>query len=214
MSKMELTEIRTSNCEARLKIRRGHFASNHAHINYYIDVTALRTRNKEAREVARSLADAYIYGTEVDTILCVEGTEIIAAFLSEELTKSGFLSANARKSISIVRPEFNTNSQLIFRGNLIPSIAGKNVMVLISTITTGKSLNRALECVQYYQGAIAGISAIFSALEEYNGVPISAAFSQKDIPDYQSWDYRKCPLCEKGEKLDALVNAYGYENLG
>ena len=32
--------------------------------------------------------------------------------------------------------------------------------------------------------------------------------------DYIYYDYRKCPLCEKGIKLDALVNAYGYTTLG
>ena len=33
----------------------GHFATSHSHINYYIDITSLKTRIREAKEVARVL---------------------------------------------------------------------------------------------------------------------------------------------------------------
>ena len=33
----------------------GHFATSHSHINYYIDITSLKTRIQEAKEVARVL---------------------------------------------------------------------------------------------------------------------------------------------------------------
>ena len=46
-----------------------------------------------------------------------------------------------------------------------------------------------------------------------DGVPIKAVFGKKDLPDYASYDYRHCPLCEKKQKLDALVNAFGYSAL-
>ena len=213
MEKVQYDKIGTMGTDAKLKIRQGHYASNHAHLNYYIDVTTLKTRASEAREIARALTQNYLYGMVVDTIVCMEGTEVIGAFLSDELTKSGFLSTNAHKTIYVVRPEFNMNSQLIFRDNLIPEIAGKNVMILMAMVTTGKTVNKALECVQYYQGKLAGISAIFSSMEEVNGVPIQAVFGKKDLPDYGYYDYRDCPLCKAGEKLDALVNAYGYASL-
>ena len=35
------TKIYTTGATVPLKIRPGHFATNHAHINYYIDVTTL-----------------------------------------------------------------------------------------------------------------------------------------------------------------------------
>ena len=31
----------------------GHFATSHSHINYYIDITSLKTRINEAKEVAK-----------------------------------------------------------------------------------------------------------------------------------------------------------------
>ena len=38
-----------------LKIAPGHFATNHSHINYYIDVTTMKTRLSEAQAVAKEL---------------------------------------------------------------------------------------------------------------------------------------------------------------
>lgn len=91
------TKIYTTGATVPLKIRPGHFATNHAHINYYIDVTTLKARTKEAEEVAQALVGMYLYDTVIDTIVCMEGTEVIGAFLAEELAKGGFLSTNAHK---------------------------------------------------------------------------------------------------------------------
>ena len=107
------TKIYTTGATVPLKIRPGHFATNHAHINYYIDVTTLKARTKEAEEVAQALVGMYLYDTVIDTIVCMEGTEVIGAFLAEELAKGGFLSTNAHKSIYVISPEFNNNSQII-----------------------------------------------------------------------------------------------------
>ena len=32
----------------------GHFATSHSHINYYVDVTSVKTRTKEAKEAAKN----------------------------------------------------------------------------------------------------------------------------------------------------------------
>ena len=74
------TKIYTTGATVPLKIRPGHFATNHAHINYYIDVTTLKARTKEAEEVAQALVGMYLYDTVIDTIVCMEGTEVIGAF--------------------------------------------------------------------------------------------------------------------------------------
>ena len=41
----------------------GHFATSHSHINFYIDMTSLKTRANEAQEVAKSLAGDYVNST-------------------------------------------------------------------------------------------------------------------------------------------------------
>lgn len=207
------TKIQTMGTDVPLKVRSGHFATNHAHINYYIDVTTLKARTSEAQEAAKALVRMYLHDMVVDTIVCMEGTEVIGAFLAEELTKGGFLNVNAHKTIYVVSPEFNNNSQIIFRDNLIPMIQGKHVMILMATVTSGLTVNKAMECIPYYGGILTGVSAIFSAQAEVNGVPIEAVFGKKDLPDYAHYDYRSCPHCKAGKKLDALVNTFGYSAL-
>ena len=206
-------KIHTTGCNAPHKVTQGHFPTNHAHINYYLDMTTLKTRLSEAQEIARSLSGLFLYDTVVDTIVCLEGTQVVGSFLAEELTSAGVLSMNAHKTIYIVTPEFNSNSQIVFKDNYRAMINGKNVLILTATVTTGLTINKAIEGVQYYGGIIQGISAVFSALENVNGIPIKSVFGLKDVPDYQYSDYRNCPLCKEGKKLDALINPYGYSKL-
>ncbi len=207
------TKIHIAGTDAALKVTPGHFATNHSHINYYLDMTTLKTRINEAQQIARSMAGLYMYDSVIDTIVCMEGTEVIGAFLAEELSRSGFMSMNMHKTIYVVRPEFNMNSQIIFRENLQPMIRDKHVIILVATVTTGRALNKAIESTQYYGGILQGISAIFSARDTIDGVQIRSVFGKKDLPDYADYDYHDCPLCRAGKKLDALVNAFGYSVL-
>ena len=207
------TKIHTVGTETALKVTPGHFATNHSHTNYYVDMTTLKARTNEAQGIARALAGLYLYDTVIDTIICLEGTEVIGAFLAEELTKNGFLSMNRHKTIYVVSPEYNSNSQIIFRDNLVPMIRGKHVIVLTASVTTGLAVNKALECIQYYGGIMQGVSAVFSAVDVVDGMKIQSVFGKKDLPDYEVYDYRDCPLCKKGERLRALVNAFGYSKL-
>lgn len=92
-------------------------------------------------------------------------------------------------------------------------LAGKNVILLTSTVTTGLTVNKAIESIQYYGGILHVISAVFSSLDEVDGIPVKAVFGVKDVPDYQYTDYRDCPICKAGRKLDALINPYGYSKL-
>ena len=62
-----------------LRVARGHFATSHSHINYYIDLTMTKHRLSEAREAAIELASRFKSSTVIDTILCLDGTEVIGA---------------------------------------------------------------------------------------------------------------------------------------
>lgn len=207
-------KIQTPGSSASLQVLPGHFATNHAHVNYYLDLTTTKTRLDEAQRIARDLVSLYMFEKVVDTIVCMEGTEVIGAFLAEELTQAGFLSMNAHKSIYIVTPEFNSNSQIIFRDNILPMIRNKNIIILTATVTTGLTLNKGIESIQYYGGILQGISAVFSAQEQINGIHIDSIFSRKDLSDYEYYDYRRCPFCRERKKLDALVNPFGYSSIG
>ncbi|MBT9778961.1 orotate phosphoribosyltransferase [Clostridium sp. MCC353] len=196
-----------------LKVTPGHFATNHSHINYYLDMTTLKARQSEAQQAAKALVGMYVYDTVVDTIVCLDGTQIIGAYLAEELTQAGFMSRNAHQTIYIVTPEYNSNSQMIFRENIQPMITGKNIILLMASVTTGKTISKGVECVQYYGGVLQGVSAIFSALDDIEGIHINSIFGKRDLPDYEAYDFRECPYCKKGIKLDALVNSFGYSKL-
>jgi len=196
-----------------LRVARGHFATNHSHINYYIDITYQKTRLSEAKAVARYLVHNFKNTVMVDTVLCLDGTGVIGTCLAEELTASGFRSINTHNTIYVVEPEFGTNSQMIFRDNIQPMIRGKHVLVLMASVTTGFTAKRSLEAIGYYGGEVAGVAALYSAVDTVEGFSVSSVYSVNDLPDYESYDYRECPYCKSGKKIDALVNSFGYSEL-
>jgi len=206
-------KIHSPNCNVDLKVIPGHFATNHSHINYYIDMTTLKTRQSEAEAIAKSLVSKYMSNTIIDTIVCLDGTQVVGAFLAKELGRAGFMSINAHQTIYVVTPEYNSNSQMIFRDNIQPMITGKNVLLLMASVTTGLTIGKSVEAIQYYGGHLAGISAIFSALYAVDGYAINSVFTLADLPDYQTFKYQDCPHCKRGEKIDALVNSFGYSRL-
>lgn len=213
---MELNTIKIyqpDNHKTALKIIPGHFATNHSHINYYIDMTTLKIRQNEAANVAYSMAHEYVHSTIIDTIVCMDGCEVIGAFLAEELTKAGIRSINSHETIYIVTPEYNTSNQLIFKDNIQPAIKGKHVLLLLASATTGKTIKKCVECISYYGGNIAGISAIFSAVHTIDNIPVHSLFDSKNLPEYQTYEYSNCPYCKAGHKLDAIVNSYGYSKI-
>ena len=208
-----LAKLPISHGNVPLRIARGHFATNHSHINYYIDVTFQKTRLSEARDVARYLVRNFKNTTLVDTILCLDGTAVIGTCLAEELTASGFRSINTHNSIYVLEPEYNANSQMIFRDNVQPMIKGKNVLVMMASVTTGFTAKRSIEAIGYYGGQVAGIASIYSAVDEAGEYPVYSVYNISDLPDYASYDYRECPYCKAGKKIDALVNSFGYSEL-
>ena len=117
-----IMKILSKNCSVPLKLIYGHFATNHSHINCYLDMTTLTPRHSEAQLAAQALVQHYVATTIVDTILCLDGTQIIGAYLAQELSRAGFVSINAHQTIFVVTPEYDATSQLLFRDNLQPMI--------------------------------------------------------------------------------------------
>lgn len=196
-----------------LKVYDGHFAAPHSHSTHYFDMTTLRTRASEAKAVAKALAKYYEMSTIVDTIICMDGTEVIGAYLAEELTNAGIMSMNAHETIYIVSPEVNINGQLMFQENMIPMIKNKSVIILTAVASTGGSLQACFDCVNYYEGKLIGACTIFSAVRKINGVPVNAIFTSKQVPDYRSYSTKECPYCRAHKKIDAIVNTFGYSRL-
>ena len=206
-------KIRTKNRNLFLRVSGGHFATNHSHINYYIDVTTQKIRLSEAQAVAEALLGYYGSNTIIDTILCLDGTEVIGTCLADALTRGDFMNLNAHQTIYVVTPEHTAGSQIIFRDNIMPAITGKNVLVLAASVTTGYTARAAVEAIRYYGGMVAGISAIFASIEECEGFKVNSVFDTNDLGDYQTYPSHECPMCRAGKKIDALVNSFGYSKI-
>jgi len=206
--RMQTIECR-NNSKVSIGVIPGHYATNHSHVNYYVAMTSIKTSMKMANEAAKELA-ATFSSTHVDTIICLEGTEILGAFLAQSLSEAG---VNSGADINVVTPELNAVNQMIFRDNTQKKIWGKQVLLFISSASTGKSIARAVDCLQYYNGHLTGVAAIFSAIKESSGVEVHSLFSEKDLPEYETYPASECPMCKAGQKVDALINSFGYSKL-
>ena len=196
-----------------LRVVKGHFATSNAHSNYYIDVAVQKSRLTEARAVAEELCSYYNASTIVDTILCLDGTEVIGTCLANQLTKSSFVNINAHNTVYVVTPEATTSNQLLFRDNLVPMIAGKHVLILAVSVASGNTVRGAMEAIKYYGGTTVGVASIFATKEEIDGIAVHSAFNPNDLDGYIVSPTHECPMCKKGEKIDALVNCHGYSKL-
>ena len=192
-----------------LRIAQGHFATSHSHLNYYIDMTFTKHRLSEAREAAAVLCSKFKSSTIIDTILCLDGTEVIGACMASELTRAGYANMNAHRTIYVVTPEHTSGSQLIFRDNTAPMIVGKHVLVLAASVATGYTAEAAIAAIRYYGGIPVGVCSIFACVEECEGFPVQSIYTKDELDGYMSVSARECPLCKAGVKLDALVNSHG-----
>ena len=195
-----------------MKVIPGHFTTNTAHLNYFVDVWEIKSNASIARDIAREIAVPYLSSTLVDTIVCMERTVVIGAYLAEELQREGTAIMNSGGIIHVVSPLSNVNGNLIFQDNAIEWIRNRNILLLVASISSGKTVSVAKECIEYYGGRLAGISALFYSSEnlDYN---INALFTASDIPGYKVSSTVDCQMCKAGQKLDAIISSEGYTKI-
>ncbi len=235
MSMGEPTKIYAKdNHDVALKVTKGHFSSDRFHINYYIDMTSLKMRRKDAQQVAKAMVSRYVNRvnlsgntpfvsgdmqqliasmstkTPIDTIICMDGCEVIGAYVASELSQIGVTTLNSHKTSYIITPEFDSTGQMVVRDNIRPLLKDKHVLVVLATAMSGRTISKSIRCIQSYGGLIEGISVIFSAVDEIDGYPVNSVFDTSDLPDFRLSDPSQCPDCKNGVKLDAIVNSYGY----
>lgn len=193
-----------------LRVARGHFATNHSHINYYIDVTRQKILLSEAKAMAHELAKSYV-GIQIDAILCLDGMSLIGACLAQELADQPDSLCDPER-VSLIEPEYDSHGQMIFRDNIQPFIRGRNVLILMASITTGFTANRGVQTTVYYGGRVVGIAGLYRAVDmlDEGSYRVNSIYSLSDLPDYESYSYADCPYCRAGRRIEALVNSYGY----
>ena len=200
--------------DVSLNVAKGHFATRNSHTNYFIDVTRQQSCIRDAEAVAQQLAQLNLtQHIMMDTILCMDGTRVIGTCLAQKLTQGGFRSINAGKEIYVLREHPSTNGKLIFRDNARFMLEEKNVLLLLASVTTGGTVRKGIECVEYYKGNVAGIAAIYSHQKEIDGITVVSLFDTNDLPGYASYLPEECPMCREKQELDAVVDKYGYSAL-
>ena len=178
-----LEDLRSAkNPKARIKILKGHFATSHSHINTYIDMSTVKSRHNNARETAKVLAAAYLSNTTVDTIVCMEETEVIGTFLAEQLADENQYSLSKGNNISIITPEMYQDGQILFRDNKQRMVENKQVLILAASITTGKSVKQAIESVLYYGGRSLLVKIVLTSIPAILLTELKIALIPQTLP--------------------------------
>ena len=203
----------SKNKDVVLRYVPGHFVTPNSHVNYYMDLSDMKSRQREARATGEELAEMYLASDIIDTVLCLNGMEVVGAYMANKLTKAGIISANRHQTMYITSPEYNAGGQMMFRENIIHMIKNRKVLILIDTATTGETLRSAIRTVRFYGGEVIGISAIYSVATKVDDIQIRALYSNRDLPDYASHRPEDCPMCRDGVEIDAICNGFGYSTL-
>ena len=196
-----------------IKVIPGHFATANAHLSHYLDVGTLKFNALVARNVAQELAIPFLSSTLIDTIVCMENTHVIGAYLAEELLREGTSVINSDGDINIVAPKHDVNGRLIFHDSEIEWITNRRILLLVTTVSSGRTLEKALECLDYYNGKIVGISSLFMSSLENREQQIQTLFTADDIPGYKTFASGECEMCSAGIKLEAIVSSDGYTKI-
>jgi orotate phosphoribosyltransferase len=140
----------------------------------------------------------------------MEKMEVIGAYLANELIQDGPSVMNTGRIIHVTSPINNAYGQLTFPDSALKWINGKNILLLIATVSSGRALNIALECINYYGGILTGVSALYRSSEIKIAQKVNCLFTADDIPGYKLYDTTSCELCKGGQKLDAIISSEGY----
>jgi orotate phosphoribosyltransferase len=201
------------NPKISIRVIPGHFSASNTHSNYYLDVSRLKSNAQIAQDVARELAVPYLSSTIVDTIVCMDRTTVVGAFLAEELFMHGTSVINAGCEIHVMAPTSSVNGKLIFQDSMLDRIHSKNIILLVASVSSGRTVNIAMECLEYYGAKLVGVSAMFLGTLYKPQREINALFTSEDIPDYKLFNPGQCEMCKGGLPLDALVSNDGYTYL-
>jgi orotate phosphoribosyltransferase len=197
-----------------IKVIPGHFTTGNAHTNNYLDVSGIKSSALVARDVAEELAIPYLTSHIIDTIVCMEKTEVIGAFLAHELQQHGTTVMNEGNEIHVVTPTNNVKGNMVFQDNIVEWISNKHILLLVASVSSARALHIGMECISYYGGILDGISALFVASPEKQKEKINALFTSEDIPGYKLFNTAECEMCKAGTKMDAIVSSEGYTKIG
>jgi orotate phosphoribosyltransferase len=92
-------------------------------------------------------------------------------------------------------------------------IEGKHILILAASVNTGYTARAAIEAVKYYGGSVVGIASIFATVDSCMEYPVNSVFNPNDLDNYEMHPSHTCPMCRNGQKIDALVNSFGFSKI-
>ena len=129
------------------------------------------------------------------------------------MTQAGIVSMNMHKSIYVLPLEYSPGGQIIFQENLVGWIKNRSVLLLLDSASSGRTIWRAVDALNYYGANITGVSAIFSAASKIAGKDVDALFTTADIPDYEFYNPEDCQLCKKGTAMTGIASTLGFTEI-
>ena len=132
---------------------------------------------------------------------------------AQELLQEGTAVMNSGGEIHVVTPMMSIDGRYLFFDNELEWIEDQHVLLLTASIIGGKTLNSVLECISYYKGLVAGISALFVYDETVTKHKINALFTPDYLPGYRIYPSNECELCRAGQKVDAFISSEGYKSI-
>jgi orotate phosphoribosyltransferase len=206
-----LTVASQKNPKITVRVMTGHFATSSAHRSQYIDLFELMSSASAARDAARELVVPYRTNTPVDAIVYMDNTEILAAFMADELLQAG-MSLNAGNEILLLSPMVDSGGHFVFHQSVQEKIKNKNVVLVVALLSTGATVSRIEECLAYYGCNLVGISAIV-CVSDVEGKVVHSLFDASDVPDFHFYELADCKMCQAGMKIDAIIGKEGYTKL-
>lgn len=79
------------NSSIKMNVIPGHFSTKHYHSTHYLDLCNLKNNATIASNIAAEMALPYMVNKLVDTIVCIEGTEVIGAYMARGVTVNNVL---------------------------------------------------------------------------------------------------------------------------
>lgn len=54
------------------------------------------------------------------------------------------------------------------------------------------------------------VASVFGTVDKVDDMPVVTVFSEEDLPNYKAYAVQDCPFCKQGQRLEAMVNGFGY----
>ena len=92
----------------------------------------------------------------------------------------------------------------------------ENKLTIYNTLSRKKELFEPINppfVGLYVCGPTVYVDSLFGTINSVDGVEVETLFDENDVTGYAAYPVADCPLCRQGQKIEAMVNGFGYSKL-